>query len=220
VKILNLYAGVGGNRKKWGDEHQVTAVEYDPKIAEIYQRLHPEDTVLVADAHEYLINHFHEYDMIWSSPPCPTHSQMSQTGANQTPRYPDMSLYQEIILLQHQFQGLWVVENVKPYYSPLLPETFRIGRHLFWSNFFVGPMEAPSIPALMKKQKTGDREKLHDWLGIYFDHTVYVGDNHCPVQVLRNCCHPDVGEHILNWALGSVKDQHELFELNHEAIQG
>jgi len=31
MKILNLYAGIGGNRKLWGDQHQVTAVEYDGK---------------------------------------------------------------------------------------------------------------------------------------------------------------------------------------------
>ena len=27
LKILNLYAGIGGNRKLWGNEHDITAVE-------------------------------------------------------------------------------------------------------------------------------------------------------------------------------------------------
>lgn len=27
MKILNLYAGIGGNRKLWGDDHEVTVVE-------------------------------------------------------------------------------------------------------------------------------------------------------------------------------------------------
>ena len=27
MRILNLYAGIGGNRKLWGEEHEVTAVE-------------------------------------------------------------------------------------------------------------------------------------------------------------------------------------------------
>lgn len=27
MKILNLYAGIGGNRKLWGNEHQITADE-------------------------------------------------------------------------------------------------------------------------------------------------------------------------------------------------
>ena len=34
IKILNLYAGIGGNRRLWpDDEIEVTAVELNPKIA-------------------------------------------------------------------------------------------------------------------------------------------------------------------------------------------
>lgn len=32
MKILNLYAGIGGNRKLWGDIHHITAVELDPEL--------------------------------------------------------------------------------------------------------------------------------------------------------------------------------------------
>jgi site-specific DNA-cytosine methylase len=74
MKILNLYAGIGGNRKLWGDEHEVTAVENNEKIAKIYKDLFPKDQVIIADAHEYLLEHHKEFDFIWSSPPCPTHS--------------------------------------------------------------------------------------------------------------------------------------------------
>ena len=76
MKILNLYAGIGGNRKLWGSEHEITAVEYDPNIAKIYEDLYPEDNVICGDAHQYLIENFKDYDFIWSSPPCPTHSRM------------------------------------------------------------------------------------------------------------------------------------------------
>ena len=37
MKILNLYAGIGGNRKLWGDEHQITAVENEQDIADVYK---------------------------------------------------------------------------------------------------------------------------------------------------------------------------------------
>jgi len=50
MKILNLYAGIGGNRKLWGDEHEVTAVEFEPYIAEAYKKMYPNDTVIIADA--------------------------------------------------------------------------------------------------------------------------------------------------------------------------
>ena len=67
MKILNLYAGIGGNRKLWGDEHEITAVEIDPEIAAIYQDFFPNDEVIVGDAHQYLLEHFKEYDFIWSN---------------------------------------------------------------------------------------------------------------------------------------------------------
>ena len=65
MKILNLYAGIGGNRKLWGDQHKITAVEYDKDIAAIYKDFFPNDEVLVEDAHEYLLNHYKDYDFIW-----------------------------------------------------------------------------------------------------------------------------------------------------------
>ena len=92
-RALNLYAGLGGNRKLWKD-CQVTAIEYDPKIAEIYQELNPRDEVIVCDAHEYLLNNFQNFDFIWSSPPCQSHSRMIRSGRNRKPRYPDMRLYE------------------------------------------------------------------------------------------------------------------------------
>lgn len=138
MKILNLYAGIGGNRKLWGEKNEITAVEIEPKIAECYKKLFPKDNVIVADAHEYLRRHFREYDFIWASPPCPTHSVLQMTRYyNADLKYPDMKLYQEIILLKHFFKGKWVIENVIPYYEPLIPYTFKIDRHLFWASDFI-----------------------------------------------------------------------------------
>ena len=125
MKILNLYAGIGGNRKLWGNDHEITAVEIIPEVARIYQDLFPKDKVIIADAHEYLRKHFREFDFIWGSPPCPTHSvlQMAKTY-DENLKYPDMTLYQEIIWLQTFFKGKWVIENVKTYYKPLIQPTF------------------------------------------------------------------------------------------------
>ena len=44
MRILNLYAGIGGNRKLWGDEHEITAVESEKYIADAYKQLYPNDT--------------------------------------------------------------------------------------------------------------------------------------------------------------------------------
>ena len=137
MKILNLYACLGGNRYKWGDEHDITAVELDSVAAKLYKERFPNDTVVVGDAHQYLLDHYKEYDFIWSSPPCPSHSRINisqKTRDVWKPRYPSMMLYEEIIFLMHYFEGKYCVENVVPFYDPLIPAKKR-GRHLYWTNF-------------------------------------------------------------------------------------
>lgn len=192
-KVLNLYAGIGGNRKLWEDV-EVTAIEINPDIVAIYKDFFPEDKIIVADAHQYLLNHFREYDFIWSSPPCPTHSQVRfrlmvlQDKAD--PVYPDMRLYQEIILLKYHFKGMWVVENTAPYYEYLIdPEL--VGRHQIWSNFYVGKgrFNTPSVRHGMDKQR-------QQRLGINI--SKYKIEN--KRTILRNCVHPEIGLHIFKAA--------------------
>jgi DNA (cytosine-5)-methyltransferase 1 len=137
MKILNLYACLGGNRYKWGDEHEITAVELDKDLANLYQERFPNDKVIIGDAHKFLLQNYKYYDFIWTSPPCPTHSRARYwaIGANgKSPIYPDMKLYEEILLLDYHFKGKYVVENVIPYYQPMLNPKKR-GRHLYWTNF-------------------------------------------------------------------------------------
>lgn len=107
MKILNLYAGIGGNRKFWGDEHEmITAVENVDAIADVYAHFWPNDTLIRADAHQYLLDHYREFDFIWSLPPCPTHSK-TNTFLNPKGyvRYPDMGLYVEIVAVQRMPDG-------------------------------------------------------------------------------------------------------------------
>ena len=198
MKVLNLYAGVGGNRKKWRNA-EITAVENEPKIAKVYAELYPNDTVVVGDAHEYLKNHYKEFDFIWSSPPCQKHSKMMKATRHDVADFPDMKLYEEIIFLQNFFQGSWVVENVVPYYKPLVEPTIRIGRHLFWSNIPLFGIEDVKRPkGFINSGTVKESEKLKEWLGIHYEGNLYYKNNHCPGQILRNCVHPDKGEQIFN----------------------
>jgi len=193
VRTLNLYSGIGGNRKLWGNEHEITAVEHDPAIANIYKDFYPNDTVLVEDAHEYLLNHYKEYDFIWSSPPCQTHSSFRQNiGVRYRgvkPQYPDMRLYQEILFLQANYKGKWVVENVKPYYEPLIRPTVMLQRHCFWSNFDIKDMVFNK-----DKIRTAQIPQLQEQHG--FDLSNYKLSN--KRQVLRNCVLPEVGKYVLD----------------------
>lgn len=193
MRILNLYSGIGGNRKLWGNEHQVTAIESEQYIATAYSLLYPNDTVMVTDAHQYLLEHHKEFDFVWSSPPCPTHSKANNSLQGYGIfRYPDMSLYQEIIFLQHFFKGEWVVENVIPYYRPLIKPAAEIDRHYFWSNFIIPKINVERNYNVNRATK----EALSEHHGI-----VLPDGTKDQRKLLRNAVTPIVGEHILNCAL-------------------
>jgi len=200
-RILNLYSGLGGNRKLW--DADVTAVELDPAIAKVYGRLYPSDTLIVGDAHQYLLEHFDEFDFIWTSPPCQTHSRMAVATRHKLKRYPDMSLYQQIIFLKTYFKKPWVAENVVPYYDPLVVPTKRVGRHLFWSNFEFDADDVPTPPGFINKCNVAGKLAMQEWLGIHYPENIYYGSNHCPAQILRNCVHPKMGLQIFQQAFPS-----------------
>jgi DNA (cytosine-5)-methyltransferase 1 len=197
MKILNLYAGLGGNRKLWKNV-DVTAVENNDKIAEQYKKFYPNDDVIVDDAHSYLINNYEQYDFIWSSPPCQSHSRMVKATRHKVRKYPDLKIYEEIIFLQNFCKSYWIVENVVPYYEPLIKPIHKIGRHLFWSNFKFKADEVKSPHNFIKLSNKEQLQNLKDWLGIQYDKNIYYENNHDPAQVLRNCVHPIVGKQILD----------------------
>lgn len=191
MKILNLYAGIGGNRKLWPDEHEVTAVESEQYIADAYKQLYPNDTVIVGDAHQFILDHANEFDFIWSSPPCPTHSKMNTALAGWgIRRYPDMTLYQEIIWLKQFFKGKWVVENVESYYDPLIMPTI-IDRHYFWANFY--------IPRTITGRTYNVTNATKEQHSAHFDIELPEGTKN-QRKLLRNAVDPKLGLHVFKAA--------------------
>lgn len=204
MKVLVTYAGLGGSMDLIDDTvHEITNVELNPAIAEVLQNRKPNQKVIIADAHQFILDHADEFDFIQASRPCQSHTPMMKFTRHKLKRYPDFGLYEEIVWLQHFFKGLWYVENVNPYYKPLIEPTVKIGRHLFWSNFDIKPMpDYPRSPANMMNLATvGQKKIMMDWLGIHYDKNIYYDGNHCPVQVLRNCLHPLIGKHIFDCAM-------------------
>lgn len=205
MKILNLYACLGGNRYKWGDEHEITAVELDTDIVRLYKERFPNDTVIVGDAHQYLLDHYKEFDFIWSSPPCPTHSKVRFTQKNQDfyePQYPNMMLYQEIIFLEHHFEGKYLVENVIPYYEPLIPAQKR-GRHLYWANFTLPTdiQERLNGKGIICGQVNDEFLKLCEFHEI--DISTYKGEQ-SKIKIARNLVDYTAGKTILDTAMGII----------------
>lgn len=221
MKVLNLYACLGGNRYKWdevakeaGIEIEVTAVELDEEAAKLYKERFPNDNVIVADAHQYLLDYFKDYEFIWSSPPCPTHSRVRMSQKNRQTfenKYPDMKLYEEILLLQHQYKGKYVVENVIPYYEPLIPAKKR-GRHLYWTNF--------NLPTDLKERKlegtlTNMKDEIKTLSNFHdYDFKKYKGTQ-STTKMARNLVDYEAGRTIFETFLGITKKanvkQIELF---------
>ena len=214
MKILNLYACLGGNRYKWNEvkeDIEVTAVELDPELARLYQERFPNDTVIVADAHQYLLDHYKEFDFIWSSPPCPTHSSFQHSmKTTRKMKYPDMKLYEEIIFLDAFYNGKYCVENVIPFYEPLMPAKKR-GRHLYWTNF--------NLPNILSERKNKDFSRTKNMVSMMsefhnYDFKKYKGEQ-AMNKIARNLVDYEAGKTILETALGIIKKsnikQTELF---------
>lgn len=203
MKILNLYACLGGNRYKWDEvsDIEVTAVEWDEELARLYQERFPNDKVIVADAHQYLLDHYKEFDFIWSSPPCPTHSSFQHSmKTTRKMKYPDMKLYEEIIFLDAFFTGKYCVENVVPFYEPLMPAKKR-GRHLYWTNF--------NLPSVLTNRKNKDFSRTKNMVSMMsefhdYDFKKYKGEQ-ATNKIARNLVDYEAGRTILETACGIIK---------------
>ena len=223
-KILNLYACLGGNRYKWDEvlqeanitDYEITAVELDPELARLYKERFPNDVVIIADAHQYLLDHYKEFDFIWTSPPCPSHSRARYWNASNyetttKPIYPDMTLYQEILFLEHWYKtGKYVVENVIPYYEPLI-EPKKRGRHLYWTNF--------NLPTKINERKCNIISSRIDEVNLLsqfhdYEFRKYNGTQRID-KIARNLVDYEAGKTILATALNiQLKTKNTQIELN------
>lgn len=206
MKILNLFAGIGGNRTLWGNQHEITAIEFDQQKALVYLKRFPKDIVIIADAYEYFINNFPDFDFIWASPPCPSHTIMNSmmsglryNGKKNTMHLPDLRLFSIILFLKHHFRGDWVVENVIPYYKCLVAPTATIGRHYIWSNINI-PDKESIIENIIGKD-------IHELCKIH--HIKYSilddlkGAN--KAKIIKNCVQPGEGKYLLDFIINKHK---------------
>lgn len=202
IKVLNLYAGVGGNRKLWKGA-EVTAIESNATIAGVYKKLFPKDQVLIQDAHVYLLKNYSDFDFIWSSVPCVSHTRLNWMRVDKV--FPDLKLYEEILFLHHHFKGLWVVENVIPYYKPLIPPRIEMSNHLFWSNFEIKRIEKYFTKLSGKESHSNMKERIYyrnKWLGMDLKAIDFPKLRFR--QIVDNTLHPEIGLGILKSAFPNV----------------
>ena len=117
-------------------------------------------------------------------------------------KYPDMKLYQEIIFLNTFFEGKYVVENVIPFYEPLIQAKKR-GRHLYWTNFNLpNKLSDRKNPDLSRTKNTVKALcKFHD-----YDFFKYKGKQETK-KISRNLVDYEAGRTIFETFLGITKQE-------------
>lgn len=210
MKILNLFAGIGGNRTLWNG-HEITSVEFNPVVVKIYRKRFPLDRILVQDVFDFLRdknNNLNDYDFIWASPPCQSHSQMQKFNPSKItrPPIPDLTaVYGLKFWLQQNYSNFYVIENVQPYYKVPIKPTVKLGRHLFWSNFsilpkifphkFLGTNKHGKIGGVMREDYNHQIEKM-----MLIDIKKELAESFKGKKlrtVVRNCVDPKIGKYIL-----------------------
>ena len=200
IKLYNGCAGLGANVKLLDtDYYDITSVEMFDKIANTNKVINPKHNILTNDAFQYFQDNHKKFSAAWFSPNCQSHSRMVKATRHNVNKIPDMTgLYGIITFLQHFYAGNWIVENVVPFYKPLIKPKLQVGRHLFWSNVDLEPVDDVSRPKdFINLSTVAGSEKLKKWLGLEYDGNVYYKGNHCPSQVLRNCVHPLIGKQLI-----------------------
>ncbi|MEK6883484.1 MAG: hypothetical protein AABY22_27905, partial [Nanoarchaeota archaeon] len=178
---------------------EVTAIENNQEILSIYKSFYPDDECIVGDAIEYVLENYEKFDFIWASPPCQTHSRIrfmaskSKINRKYKAKMPELSLYSLILFLKYFCNDkLWVVENVKPYYTELIRPTIQLGRHFIWSNFIIENRKFEK-PVINHIKVTGKTNRYG------FDLTKFKL-KHRKDQIIRNCVNPKLALHIFNCA--------------------
>ena len=122
-----------------------------------------------------------------------------------------MKLYEEILFLKQWCKSKWVVENVKPYYEPLI-KPYVCGRHYFWGNFVISDLPVKydigtqnRLANKCTQRKAIIREaQIPELIGLHgIDLDKYKLSN--KRQVLRNAVLPEIGKHIFDCAFKTIQ---------------
>ena len=170
LKILDLFCGLGGVARGFqtflienGIDFEYYAIDVDDRILKAHKVLNPRSIVIKRDAYSFSDEELCNYDFIWASPPCETHSIVG-TWRRKISVDPDMRLY-ELIDRLYDLGKPFVVENVKPYYKPPIRPTSRANRHVLWSNLEIPPIKVnlPTFTSVKNKIDTLARyHEIHD----------------------------------------------------------
>jgi DNA (cytosine-5)-methyltransferase 1 len=121
-----------------------------------------------------------------------------------------MKLYEEILFLQHYFKGKYVVENVIPYYEPLIPAKKR-GRHLYWTNFNLSSDLNGREYRISGCKENPNKDELKTLCKFHNIDLLNYKGSQLKTKIARNLVDYEVGKSILDAAMGimRVKDEQQ-----------
>jgi len=206
LRILDLFCGLGGVAKgfqRWLDEHGVeyeyTAVDINKEVLKVHKYLNPKSQVVLRDAYSFTNDELKEFDFIWASPPCQSHSRAQVMWKR---RKPDMRLY-DLIKQLLRVNKPFVVENVIPYYEPPIKPNYRIDRHFLWTNIkqplFIDKLSRTPLHEMSISQ-------LAEFHGIPLKYLKLLKHTD-KRQVLRNMVNPKLSYKLAGWIFPLLKKE-------------
>jgi len=170
IKILDLFCGLGGVAKGFQSylrqrniKFEYYAIDVDGRILLAHKILNPDSIVIRRDAYSFTDDELKQYDFIWASPPCETHSNLNLYNRKnlETFKKPDMRLW-KLISRFYSLGKPFVVENVKPYYGALIKPTARVGRHFLWSNLHIKDIDFDGVKFMDIKDDVDKLMEFHE----------------------------------------------------------
>lgn len=210
MRILDLYAGLGGTAKgiqsvleKKGVDYEYFAIEIDPNVCAAHKINNPRSTVICADVKDWL-DKITDFDFVWASPPCQTHSilNFSNKATGKKTNLVDWSLWHVIDHLQRTENVSYVVENVLIWYNEPFKHNFNLDRHYFWTNLSLLSFE------YQKRTKDWGYLSVKGWKEYHQVEHAITGNKR---QQLRNCLHWSIAAGIFEQFLEPKQKQLTTF---------
>ncbi len=201
IKILDLFCGIGGVAKGFqrylleqGMSFEYYAVDVDPKVLRAHKKFNPLSNTILRDAYSFTDDELLEFDFIWASPPCETHSRLNFYNWGNPKKYkePDMRFY-ELIEMLYRLNIPFVVENVEPYYKPPIKPSVKVYRHVLWTNLSIRPFRV-DLPNFSDVKD--DVKSLTKYHGVPRDVVNTLGTARKARSALRDMVNPIVSYNI------------------------